>query len=161
MGGGWGVKKRRRSSDVGRLLSSARMAQRTEVVVAAMVVDDEGRILIAERPEGKFMAGWWEFPGGKLELGERPEDGLAREVLEELGIEIEVGDPFHVVNVARTEESAVCVIFYWCRHRSGEIELIDAGDVAWVTVDDFGSIRFLESNRTVVEKLRTTGGNSQ
>jgi mutator protein MutT len=135
------------------------MVQRTEVVVAAMVVDEEGRILIAERPEGKFMAGWWEFPGGKLEFGEPPEEGLAREVREELGIEIEVGDPFHVVNVARTEESAVCVIFYWCRHVAGEIQLIDAGDVAWVTVDDFERVRFLESNRTVVEKLRRLHGN--
>ena len=136
------------------MLSFPVVERRTEVVVAAMIVDDEGRILIAERPEGKFMAGWWEFPGGKLEFGERPEDGLAREVREELGIEIEVGDPFHVVNVARTPESAVCVIFYWCRWTGGEIELLDAGDVAWVTAGDFDRIRFLESNRTVVEKLR-------
>jgi mutator protein MutT len=127
--------------------------QRTEVVVAAMIVDDEGRILIAERPEGKFMAGWWEFPGGKLEFGERPEEGLAREVREELGIDVEVGDPFHVVNVSRTPETAVCVIFYWCRWTGGELQLLDAGDVAWVTVEDFDRIRFLESNRTVVEKL--------
>ena len=56
-----------------------------------MIEGEDGRILIAERPVGKFMAGWWEFPGGKLEFGERPEDGLAREVREELGIEIEVG----------------------------------------------------------------------
>lgn len=130
------------------------MAHTTQIVVAAMIVDETGRLLIAERPEGKFMAGWWEFPGGKLEFGERPEDGLAREVREELGIEVEVGDPFHVVNVARTPDSAVCVIFYWCRWTAGEIELIDAGDVAWVTVDDFERVRFLESNQTVVEKLR-------
>jgi mutator protein MutT len=132
------------------------MTRRTEIVVAAMVVRDDGRILIAERPEGKFMSGWWEFPGGKLEFGERPEDGLAREVREELGIEIEVGDPFHVVNVARTHETAVLVVFYWCRWTAGELQLLDAGDVAWVTVDDFDRIKFLESNRAVVEKLRRT-----
>lgn len=130
------------------------MNRRTEIVVAAMIVDDEGRVLIAERPEGKFMAGWWEFPGGKLEFGEQPEEGLAREVREELGIEIAVGDPFHVVNVARTPETAVLVVFYWCRWVAGEIELIDAGDVAWVRADEFDGIRFLESNRSVVEKMR-------
>jgi len=133
------------------------MDSRTEIVVAAMIAREDGRILIAERPEGKFMAGWWEFPGGKLEFGEPPERGLAREVREELGIEIEVGDPFHVVNVARTPESAVLVVFYWCRWTGGEIQLLDAGDVAWVTVDDFAGVRFLESNRTVVEKLERRG----
>ena len=136
------------------VLSFAGMKGRTEIVVAAMIARDDGRILIAERPEGKFMAGWWEFPGGKLEFGEPPEEGLAREVREELGIEIEVGDPFHVVNVARTPETAVLVVFYWCRWTGGEIQLLDAGDVAWVTVDDFAAVRFLESNQSVVEKLR-------
>jgi 8-oxo-dGTP diphosphatase len=133
------------------------MDRRTQAVVAAMIADGEGRVLIAERPEGKFMSGWWEFPGGKLEFGESPEEGLAREVLEELGMEIEVGDPFHVVNVARTPDSAVLVMFYWCRWTGGEIQLLDAGDVAWVTVEDFENVRFLESNRAVVEKLRRTG----
>jgi 8-oxo-dGTP diphosphatase len=133
------------------------MERRTQIVVAAMIADGEGRVLIAERPEGKFMAGWWEFPGGKLEFGESPEEGLAREVREELGMEIEVGDPFHVVNVARTPDSAVLVMFYWCRWTAGRIQLLDAGDVAWVRVEEFDDVRFLESNRAVVEKLRRTG----
>jgi 8-oxo-dGTP diphosphatase len=133
------------------------MERRTEIVVAAMVADGAGRVLIAERPEGKFMAGWWEFPGGKLEFGESPEDGLAREVREELGIEIEVGEPFHVVNVVRAEDRAVLVLFYWCRWVAGAIELLDAGDVAWVTAEGIDDYRFLESNRAVVEKLRRAG----
>lgn len=123
-----------------------------------MIVGDDGRILIAERPEGKFMAGWWEFPGGKLEFGESPEAGLAREVKEELDIEIDVGDPFHIVNVVRKPDSAVLVMFYWCRWVGGEIRLVDAGDVRWIGVDEFAGIRFLESNVSVVEKLVRTGG---
>lgn len=55
-------------------------------VVAAALVDGEGRVLLAQRPEGKSLAGLWEFPGGKLEPGESPEAGMVRELEEELGI---------------------------------------------------------------------------
>ncbi len=137
------------------VLRSAGMERRTQVVVAAMIEDADGRILIAERPEGKFMAGWWEFPGGKVEFGEAPEAALSREVREELGLQIDVGEPFHVVHVARTETTAVFVLFYWCRWTGGELQLLDAGDVRWVTADEFDDVRFLESNRAVVDKLRT------
>jgi len=135
---------------------------RTQAVVAALIEREDGRILIAERPPGKFMSGWWEFPGGKVEFGEAPEAALAREVLEELGIVIAVDRPFHAVNVARTPESAVFVVFYWCRWLSGELQLIDASGVDWVTVAQLDSIRFLESNRPVVEqlKLRAAGGSA-
>ena len=135
------------------------MERRTQVVVAAMIEGEDGRILIAERPTGKFMAGWWEFPGGKVEFGESPEAALAREVREELGIEIEVLDPFHAVNVARTETTAVFVVFYWCRWTGGELQLLDAGDVAWVTAEELDGVKFLKSNRPVVEKLKARGRN--
>src|SRR5471032_2858678 len=62
--------------------------QRLMLVVAAALVDPDGRVLIAQRPEGKSMAGLWEFPGGKIEPGERPEDALIRELREELGIAV-------------------------------------------------------------------------
>ncbi|WP_298817108.1 (deoxy)nucleoside triphosphate pyrophosphohydrolase [uncultured Roseibium sp.] len=58
------------------------------LVAACALVDADGRILLAQRPEGKSMAGLWEFPGGKVELGERPEETLIRELHEELGIEV-------------------------------------------------------------------------
>src|SRR6201992_734787 len=58
------------------------------LVVAVALVDPDGRVLIAQRPAGKSMAGLWEFPGGKVETGERPEDALIRELAEELGITV-------------------------------------------------------------------------
>ena len=58
------------------------------LVVAVALVDPEGRVLIAQRPEGKKMAGLWEFPGGKVEAGETPEGALIRELAEELGISV-------------------------------------------------------------------------
>ncbi|MFN8971783.1 MAG: NUDIX domain-containing protein, partial [Alphaproteobacteria bacterium] len=57
-------------------------------VVAAALIDPDGRVLLAQRPESKAMAGLWEFPGGKLEPGETPEAALIREMREELGIEL-------------------------------------------------------------------------
>ena len=61
---------------------------RIVLVVACALIDADGRILIAQRPEGKNLAGLWEFPGGKLEPGERPEASLIRELSEELGISV-------------------------------------------------------------------------
>ena len=58
------------------------------LVVAAALVDDDGRVLVSQRPEGRSLAGLWEFPGGKVEAGERPEQALIRELAEELGIEV-------------------------------------------------------------------------
>jgi 8-oxo-dGTP diphosphatase len=63
-------------------------SQSLVLVVAAALVDSDGRVLIAQRPEGKSMAGLWEFPGGKIEANEKPEDALIRELKEELGIAV-------------------------------------------------------------------------
>ncbi|MFZ2064612.1 MAG: 8-oxo-dGTP diphosphatase MutT [Xanthobacteraceae bacterium] len=62
------------------------MSVKTILVAACALIDSDGRVLIAQRPEGKVMAGLWEFPGGKVEAGERPEESLIRELNEELGI---------------------------------------------------------------------------
>ena len=62
------------------------------LVVAVALIDDDGRVLLAERPPSKSMAGLWEFPGGKVETGETPETALKRELHEELGIAVEVED---------------------------------------------------------------------
>ncbi|HVU40033.1 MAG: 8-oxo-dGTP diphosphatase MutT [Xanthobacteraceae bacterium] len=62
------------------------MSVKTILVAACALIDSDGRVLLAQRPEGKVMAGLWEFPGGKVEAGERPEESLIRELNEELGI---------------------------------------------------------------------------
>ena len=62
------------------------MSVKLVLVAACALIDADGRVLIAQRPEGKAMAGLWEFPGGKIEAGERPEESLIRELKEELGI---------------------------------------------------------------------------
>ncbi|EFO33505.1 NTP pyrophosphohydrolase [Roseibium sp. TrichSKD4] len=103
------------------------------LVVACALVDADGRILLAQRPEGKSMAGLWEFPGGKVEHGERPEISLIRELKEELGIDISEDclapltfashgyDDFHLL-----------MPLYICRRWNGAVQGKEGQNLAWV-----------------------------
>lgn len=82
------------------------------LVVAAVVVRD-GRVLLSRRPPGKHLAGLWEFPGGKVEEGETPEGALAREVREELGLEIETPLPYAFVH-HEYPEKRILMLAYRC-----------------------------------------------
>ena len=87
---------------------------RRRIVVAAAVLWREGRVLLTRRMEGAHLAGLWEFPGGKVEEGEDPEDALVRECREECGIEVAVRDILEVT-FHRYEQKDVLLLFYDCR----------------------------------------------
>ncbi len=87
-------------------------------VVAALIVR-EGRLLIARRPEGRHMAGRWEFPGGKLEKGESPEDAVEREIREELGLDVRAGRIYQAIAYSYPEKD-VLLLFYAAAVVSGE-----------------------------------------
>lgn len=109
------------------------MSLKTVLVAACALIDADGRVLIAERPAGKPMAGLWEFPGGKVEANERPEETLIRELKEELGIAISepclapltfashVYPDFHLL-----------MPLYVCRRWEGIVTPLEAQQVAWV-----------------------------
>ena len=86
------------------------------------LIDPDGRVLIAQRPEGKQLAGLWEFPGGKVEPGERPEQALIRELKEELGIDVTEAclAPFVFASHAY-ETFHLLMPLYLCRRRSGVV----------------------------------------
>jgi 8-oxo-dGTP diphosphatase len=103
------------------------------LVAAVVIVDSDGRVLLAQRPEGKSMAGLWEFPGGKVELGETPEAALIRELSEELGIDVTAGclAPFTFASHAYPDFHLLMPL-YVCRKWSG-IPLAREGQrLAWV-----------------------------
>jgi len=105
-------------------------------VSAAALVDENGRILVQKRPEGKPMAGLWEFPGGKVETGETPESALVRELNEELGIVVEEPDlnPVAFASEAVNDQHLI-LLLYVCNEWSGCIESADLLDLQWLPVD--------------------------
>jgi mutator protein MutT len=123
-------------------------------VVAAGVTDLEGRVLIAQRPPGKHLAGRWEFPGGKLEAGEDRRAGLARELREELGITLSA-PPRPLIRVRHTYDYGEVLIDMWVvRQYSGEPRGLEAQTLRWCTQDEFKSVDLLPADGPIVAALR-------
>lgn len=124
----------------------------TTVVVAAVVVRD-GRVLLTRRLEGQHLAGLWEFPGGKLEGGESPQEALVRECREECGIEVEVGE---IVDVTyhRYPEKDVLLLFYRCELRAGEVRHLQVADHAWVAPSELDDYPLPPADERVIARIR-------
>lgn len=103
------------------------------LVVACALIDADNRVLIAQRPEGKTLAGLWEFPGGKLEPGERPEPALIRELHEELGIVVQESclAPLTFASHAY-EDFHLLMPLYICRRWEGVVAGREGQSLAWV-----------------------------
>jgi 8-oxo-dGTP diphosphatase len=107
------------------------------LVVAVALIDADGRVLIAERPEGKQLAGLWEFPGGKIEPGERPEVTLIRELHEELGITVEEPCLAPLTFASHAYESFHLLMpLYVCRRWSGFVQPREGQRLKWVRARD-------------------------
>jgi 8-oxo-dGTP diphosphatase len=107
------------------------------LVAACALIDPDGRVLIAQRPAGKSMAGLWEFPGGKVERGEKPEDTVIREMHEELGITIEHACllPFIFASHSYPDFHLLMPLFL-CRRWEGIAQPREGQKVAWVKLKD-------------------------
>jgi 8-oxo-dGTP diphosphatase len=103
------------------------------LVAAVALVDADGRVLIAQRPEGKAMAGLWEFPGGKVEPGERPEETLIRELAEELGITVKEACLAPLTFASHAYDSFHLLMpLYICRRWDGFVEAREGQALKWV-----------------------------
>lgn len=103
------------------------------LVVACALVDSDNRVLVTQRPEGKALAGLWEFPGGKLEAGERPEPALIRELAEELGIEVKEAclAPLTFASYAYPDFHLLMPL-YICRRWEGVVSSREGQALKWV-----------------------------
>ncbi len=103
------------------------------LVVACALVDSDNRVLVTQRPEGKALAGLWEFPGGKLEAGERPEPALIRELEEELGITVQEACLAPLTFASHAYESFHLLMpLYICRKWQGTVTAREHQQIAWV-----------------------------
>ena len=124
-------------------------------VVAALIVRD-GRLLIARRPEGKHMAGRWEFPGGKLEKGESPEEAIEREIREELAAEIRAGRVYQAIAYSYPEKD-VLLLFYAASVVSGEPRPVEEAEIRWITLEELYEYTFAPVDAMLVERLKRDG----
>lgn len=106
------------------------------IVAACALLDRKGRVLLAKRPEGRSLAGLWEFPGGKVEAGERPDDALIRELREELGIAIAKKDltPLTFASHAYPDFHLLMLV-YLCRRWQLTVTALEGQELAWVSPD--------------------------
>jgi 8-oxo-dGTP diphosphatase len=124
----------------------------TTLVVAAAIFDASGRLLIAERPTGKHMAGRWEFPGGKVAAGESESDALARELGEELGIECVAARPMMRLR-HRYPDREVELSMWVVEHYRGEPRGLDGQRLKWVERERLAGEDILEADRPFVAAL--------
>jgi 8-oxo-dGTP diphosphatase len=126
----------------------------TLIVVAAALADAEGRVLLQRRPEGKAMAGLWEFPGGKMEEGERPEAALVRELEEELGIAVEEA-ALRPAAFASADNGGrpMLLLLYLCRAWRGAPAALHASELAWIAPMDMASLPMPPADVSLVERL--------
>src|SRR4051794_28033447 len=126
----------------------------TMIVVAAALADREGRVLLQRRPEGKAMAGLWEFPGGKMEEGERPEAALVRELEEELGIAVDEAalEPAAFAS-AENGDRTMLLLLYLCRAWRGGPGALHASELAWVAPADMARRPMPPADVPLVERL--------
>lgn len=122
------------------------------IKVVAGVIYNKNKFLIAKRNFQKSQGGLWEFPGGKVELGETNEDALKREIKEELNIEIEVGE-YLTTHIHNYSDKIIELICYKAKIITGEIELLEHEDYKFITTKDFNKYKFAEADEEILKEI--------
>ncbi len=123
------------------------------ITVICAIIQNEGKILIARRAADQRLAGKWEFPGGKVEDGESPEECLKRELEEEFGIQVEVGE-FITSNKHHYDHISIELLAFHTKYISGEFTLTDHDTIEWVTPAELLNYDLAEADVPIAEKLK-------
>ncbi|MDT8443848.1 MAG: (deoxy)nucleoside triphosphate pyrophosphohydrolase [Desulfuromonadales bacterium] len=122
------------------------------LLVTAAVILDEGRVLITRRPDNKRHAGLWEFPGGKVDPGEDPEEALYREIREELDAEIRVAGIFEVV-FYRYDWGPVLILAYNCHLLTNTLRNLGVAEHRWVHPSELADFSILPADQPIINRL--------
>jgi 8-oxo-dGTP diphosphatase len=145
-------------------MSEAKADTVTLFVVAAAMMDNNGKILLQQRPSGTSMAGLWEFPGGKVEPGETPEAALIREIFEELGVTLKAQalTPIAFASEALSDKHLI-LLLYLVREWEGHPEALHATSLDWVSPSAMHALAMPPADRPLVNQLERvlTRENSQ
>lgn len=120
------------------------------VSVAAAIISNGSKVLIAKRPSNKFLGGYWEFPGGKIESGETPEVCLRRELIEELEISVHI-NRFLTEQIYDYGDFIVCLKVFLCTLDKGKIKLNDHDEIKWVEKHDLLSFNLAPADIPLVD----------
>jgi 8-oxo-dGTP diphosphatase len=125
------------------------------LVVAAALVLENGRILLQKRPPGRSMAGLWEFPGGKLEDGETPEQALVRELSEELAIGIDAANLVPACFAsAMIGDRPLLLMLYTCKIWEGEPIAVESPELGWFSIDEMAGLPMPPADIPLLDLLK-------
>ena len=128
-------------------------------VTGAIIIQND-RVLAARRALHKHMGGYWELPGGKIEEGETPEESLARELSEEMGIIVEVGEHFYS-NQHDYGDKQIILMAYICFWAGGDLILNDHDAIEWCTSQDIANLNWAPADIPIVQALAASMKNSK
>jgi mutator protein MutT len=132
---------------------NSKLKIKNSVEVSAALIFHHGKLIITQRRADAHLGGLWEFPGGKRELDETSEQCLVRELREELGVEVEVGELFEEISHAYAEKS-VRLKFFTCKLISGKPQPLDCAAFKWVEKSELADYEFPAADARLLDKLR-------
>jgi 8-oxo-dGTP diphosphatase len=129
-------------------------------VVGAVIENEEGEILCAQRPEGKNLALKWEFPGGKIEVGESPTAALKRELQEEMALDIEILDEI-TTTTYEYDFGIVELTTYFSKIKAGNIQLLEHEEMKWMKADDIDQLDWAPADIPAIKIIKEKKGNKK
>ena len=126
-------------------------------VVCGVIENSDGQFLACLRPAGKHLGGLWEFPGGKVDPGESPQSALARELLEELAVVVEVGLPLGPV-IWNYGERTIRLLPFRCRITGGDLQAIEHEQLFWCSPENFNDLVWADADIPILREISARDG---